>query len=187
MALHPSKRVFTPRRCDQRPECRPIPRSGRRRRESTGGQWWLSPDGRENHFGHLVASCRRRLRMSEPPSFNRRRFCGVAAATVAAGQLGLFGFSRRVEAMTEVMTGVAPRKGSGPTDIRPFRVKFFRRGTKRATQARQGDKVAREGDGHGCLARRAARDDTETRALLGHRTRLAQGRGETEFLPAVHH
>jgi len=26
--------------------------------------------------------------------------------------------------MTEVMTGVAPRKGSGPTDIRPFRVKF---------------------------------------------------------------
>jgi pimeloyl-ACP methyl ester carboxylesterase len=62
--------------------------------------------------------------MSEPPSFNRRSFCGVAAATVAAGQLGLVGFSRRVEAMTDVMTGVAPRKGSGPTDIRPFRVKF---------------------------------------------------------------
>jgi len=29
----------------------------------------------------------KRHRMSEPPSFNRRRFCGVAAATVAAGQL----------------------------------------------------------------------------------------------------
>jgi hypothetical protein len=26
--------------------------------------------------------------------------------------------------MTDVMTRVAPQKGSGPTDIRPFRVKF---------------------------------------------------------------
>jgi hypothetical protein len=33
------------------------------------------------------------LVMKEAPGFNRRRFCGAAAATVAASPLGLFWFS----------------------------------------------------------------------------------------------
>jgi pimeloyl-ACP methyl ester carboxylesterase len=56
--------------------------------------------------------------------FDRRRFFGVAAAAVAAGPLGLFKFSTRAEAMTNVMTSVAQRTGSAKTDIRPFHVSF---------------------------------------------------------------
>ena len=48
---------------------------------------------------------------------NRRRFC-AAAATLAAGQLGLIGFSRKVWAMTDVMTEV--ETASEQSDIRPF-------------------------------------------------------------------
>jgi pimeloyl-ACP methyl ester carboxylesterase len=62
--------------------------------------------------------------MAKPADFDRRRFFGVAAATVAAGPLGLFKFSTRVEAMTNVMTGVAQRTGSAKPDIRPFHVSF---------------------------------------------------------------
>src|SRR5262252_3921284 len=62
-------------------------------------------------------------RMSTTPGFTRRRF--VAAASFAAGSLGLLGFSRRGKAMTGVMTEVAPLKGSDKTAIRPFpRVNF---------------------------------------------------------------
>src|SRR5215470_4116866 len=62
-------------------------------------------------------------RMSTTPGFTRRRF--VAAASFAAGSLGLLGFSRRGKAMTGVMTEVAPPKGSDKTAIRPFpRVNF---------------------------------------------------------------
>jgi hypothetical protein len=43
--------------------------------------------------------------MSEMHDFNRRRFFGVAAATVAAGPLGLFEFSTRVEAFTRQHLG----------------------------------------------------------------------------------
>src|SRR5256886_1106586 len=56
--------------------------------------------------------------MSKKPDFHRRRFVGVAAATVAAGPLGLFG---RVNAMTQALTDVAQPTGSGQTEIRPFR------------------------------------------------------------------
>ena len=56
--------------------------------------------------------------MSKKPDFDRRQFVGVAAATVAAGPLGLFG---RVNAMTQALTDVAQPTGSGQTDIRPFR------------------------------------------------------------------
>jgi len=56
--------------------------------------------------------------MSKKPDVDRRRFVGVAAATVAAGPLGLFG---RVNAMTQALTDVAQPTGSGQTDIRPFR------------------------------------------------------------------
>src|SRR3989475_4687819 len=56
--------------------------------------------------------------MSKKPDVDRRRFVGVAAATVAAGPLGLFG---RVNAMTQALTDVAQPTGSGQTEIRPFR------------------------------------------------------------------
>src|SRR5438309_11333134 len=51
-------------------------------------------------------------------SLDRRRFVGVAAATVAVGPLGPFG---RVNAMTQALTDVAQPTGSGQTEIRPFR------------------------------------------------------------------
>src|SRR5437667_277049 len=56
--------------------------------------------------------------MTKKLDFNRRQFVGVAAATVAAGPLGLFG---RVNAMTQALTDVAQPTGSGQTEIRPFR------------------------------------------------------------------
>jgi len=56
--------------------------------------------------------------MSKKLDFNRRQFVGVAAATVAASPLGLFG---RVNAMTQALTDVAQPTGSGQTEIRPFR------------------------------------------------------------------
>jgi pimeloyl-ACP methyl ester carboxylesterase len=60
--------------------------------------------------------------MSEVPDFNRRRFFGAAAATVAAGPLGIF--SRRLEAMTKTLTEPAPQSRAGDPDIRPFKVSF---------------------------------------------------------------
>ena len=62
--------------------------------------------------------------MSEVPEFNRRRFFGAAAATVAAAPLGLLTLSRRLEAMTNTLTEVARQTGSAKTDIRPFHVSF---------------------------------------------------------------
>jgi pimeloyl-ACP methyl ester carboxylesterase len=56
--------------------------------------------------------------MSKKSNLDRRRFVGVAAATVAAGPLGLLG---RVNAMTHAGTDVAQPTGSGQNDIRPFR------------------------------------------------------------------
>jgi pimeloyl-ACP methyl ester carboxylesterase len=58
---------------------------------------------------------------------------------------------------------------------------------RRPPPAHRGDTVARQGNGHGCIARRAARDDAEARALLGDGLRLAQVRGEAERPAAVHH
>src|SRR5947208_9845921 len=55
--------------------------------------------------------------MSKPPDFDRRRFVGVAAATVAAGPLGLL---KRVNTMTHAVTDVAQPKGRAGTDIRQF-------------------------------------------------------------------
>ncbi len=51
-------------------------------------------------------------------SLDRRRFVGVAAATVAAGPLELLG---RVNAMTQALTDVVQPTGSGQSEIRPFR------------------------------------------------------------------
>jgi pimeloyl-ACP methyl ester carboxylesterase len=62
--------------------------------------------------------------MSENPDVNRRRFFGVAAATVAAGPPGLLTFSRRLEAMTKTLTQPARPTGKVKDDIRPFKVNF---------------------------------------------------------------
>src|SRR3984957_12458146 len=47
--------------------------------------------------------------------------------------------------------------------------------------------MARPRNGHRSIAGPPAWDAAETRELLGDRVRLAQGRGATERLPAVHH
>ena len=62
--------------------------------------------------------------MSQTPDLDRRRFIGSAAVTVAAGQLGLLAFSRRLEAMTQPITDVSTRTSTARSDIRPFRVSF---------------------------------------------------------------
>ena len=61
---------------------------------------------------------------SEMHGFTRRRFCGVAAAAVATGSLGLFGFNRRIEGMTNDTTGVATQTSGEKADIRPFQWNF---------------------------------------------------------------
>jgi len=61
--------------------------------------------------------------MSESQDLNRRRFFG-AAAGAAAGPLGLSALSRRLEAMTDTLTEVVERTGTGASDIRPFHVRF---------------------------------------------------------------
>ncbi|HYY57945.1 MAG TPA: epoxide hydrolase, partial [Pyrinomonadaceae bacterium] len=58
--------------------------------------------------------------MSTTPGFNRRRFCGVAAAAVAA--LGLQGLTGKVKAVTDVRNEVAQQTGGEKTGIRTFKV-----------------------------------------------------------------
>jgi pimeloyl-ACP methyl ester carboxylesterase len=58
--------------------------------------------------------------MSDTPNLDRRRFLAAAATTAAASQVGLLGFSRRVQAMTGVMTEAQTGQ---KTDIRPFHFK----------------------------------------------------------------
>ena len=73
------------------------------------------------------------------------------------------------------------------TAIRPFRFEAPEAELDRIAQAHQRDTVARTRNGRGRLARRAARDDSGARALLGDGVRLAQGRGEAERLAEFHH
>jgi hypothetical protein len=56
--------------------------------------------------------------MSRRDNIDRRSFCGAAAA----GSLAILGSSRRLEAMTDVLTEVAPAERPEPSDIRPFRI-----------------------------------------------------------------
>ena len=61
--------------------------------------------------------------MAKTPDLERRRFCGAAAASVAAGPLGLLDILNwRANAMTDVMTEVSQLTGTEQSDIRPFRV-----------------------------------------------------------------
>jgi len=57
---------------------------------------------------------------SGAPGLDRRRFCAAAAATIAAGPLGLLDFTGRSEAMATV----AQQTGSDANAIRPFQVNF---------------------------------------------------------------
>ena len=52
--------------------------------------------------------------MDKTPDFDRRQFVGAAAATVAAGPLGLLG---RVNAMTHAVTDVAQPKGRADAEL----------------------------------------------------------------------
>jgi hypothetical protein len=61
-------------------------------------------------------------RASTTFGFTRRRFCGVAAATISAGLLDIHGFCRRDEAMTDGMAGIAQQTGRNNSEIRPFHV-----------------------------------------------------------------
>jgi pimeloyl-ACP methyl ester carboxylesterase len=58
--------------------------------------------------------------MKIKPGFNRRHFCGAAAATVAASPLGLSSFL--LSQRSTAMNAVAQPKGSDTTAIRPFQV-----------------------------------------------------------------
>src|SRR5262245_19562608 len=60
--------------------------------------------------------------MSEKTELNRRRFVGAAAASLAAGQLGLIDFFGRSEAMTDARADVPTGTGGGSAGLRPFRV-----------------------------------------------------------------
>lgn len=57
--------------------------------------------------------------MSKNAVLDRRRFCGTAAATVAAVPLGLAGFAERTNA-----TEASQQTASGRQSIRPYRVNF---------------------------------------------------------------
>src|SRR5262249_50287232 len=70
----------------------------------------------------VLGHCPWRNRMSEMPDFDRRRFFGAAATTVAAASLGLLTFSRRLEAMTQTPTAVAEQTGKDQGELRPFKV-----------------------------------------------------------------
>jgi pimeloyl-ACP methyl ester carboxylesterase len=58
------------------------------------------------------------------PDLDRRRFLGTAAATLAASQLGLLAFPRRLQAMSQPMTEVPTETSGARSDIRPFHVSF---------------------------------------------------------------
>jgi pimeloyl-ACP methyl ester carboxylesterase len=60
--------------------------------------------------------------MSTTPDVSRRRFCAAAAASVAAGPLGLFDFP--CFQRSSPMTGATQQTGGLPTAIRPFHVSF---------------------------------------------------------------
>src|SRR5438874_2724225 len=77
-----------------------------------------------NSWLRLLRAGTSSMEMTKMPDLDRRRFLGSAAATVAAGQLGVLAFSRRLEAMTQPITEVPLETGSVRSDIRPFHVSF---------------------------------------------------------------
>src|SRR5215510_14517390 len=86
------------------------PTGGGRTFPPAAGPPWQVPRGRHE--------------VSEPSPFTRRRFIGLAAASVAAGPLGLLTLSRRLEAMTDSRTATAQAPAGDKTAIRPFQFSF---------------------------------------------------------------
>ncbi len=84
-------------------------------------------------------------------------------------------------------TEVAEQTGSDPTAIRPFQVDFPEAELTELRRRVNATRWPEPRDGHRRLAGRAARDDAGARALLGHRLRLAQVRGETERPAELRH
>jgi epoxide hydrolase-like protein len=113
--------------------------------------------------------------MQKIPSLDRRRFCGAAATTVAAGSLSLSGllFSEGSTAMN----AVPQQNASGSAAVRPFHVKFpesdlteLRRRIN-ATMWPERETVSDDSQGVQLAT-------VQELALLGEGLRLAQGRGE---------
>ena len=91
----------------------------------------------------ILLNPKARMEMTKMPDLDRRRFLGAAAATVAASQLGLLAFPRRLEAMTEATTGTltdAARQTGSDADIRPFHVSFPEDRPRRSAPTHQSDK-----------------------------------------------
>ena len=86
---------------------------------------------------------------------------------------------------------VRPAFATDETDeraaIRPFSVRIPEEAVRRPAPADRGHALARPGDGRRPVAGRPAREDPGAGPLLGHRLRLAQGRGEAQCPAAVHH
>ena len=96
----------------------------------------------------------------------------LLAATAAAGAISLFPRTLRAAAASDA--------------IRPFTVEHPAGRDRRAAPARGGDALARPRDGRQPVARRTTRQAQAAGRLLGHRLRLAQGRGQPERPAAVH-
>jgi hypothetical protein len=65
---------------------------------------------------------RQTTRASTTFGLTRRRFCGVATATISAGLLDIHGFCAGDEAMTDGMAEIAQQTGRNNSDVRPFHV-----------------------------------------------------------------
>ena len=118
----------------------------------------------------------------------RRSVLAASASAVAAGllptRLTAADSSRPSQPSNHGELQMATTKGDA---IRPFSIHVPEEALADLRRRINADEVARAGDGHGRLAGRAARDDAETRALLGDRLRLAQGRGAAQRPAAFHH
>jgi pimeloyl-ACP methyl ester carboxylesterase len=81
-------------------------------------------DWKDSMIPTISGTCEARPAAFSPKTcdLSRRRFVHAAVATVAAAQMGYFGFCRELYAMTSTTTQDAQRAGGDKTDIRPFRV-----------------------------------------------------------------
>ena len=133
--------------------------------------------------------------MKQADDKSRRRFLklssmlGLAVAfrpgTIAAAIVeSKFTANKEEKIMTN---SVATQPGADKTAIRPFQFNFPDAQLADLRRRINATIWPERETGERCNAGRAARDDAKTRAVLGHRLRLAQVRGETESPAAVHH
>src|SRR5258708_18306598 len=80
-----------------------------------------------------------------------------------------------------------PRNDINPVCSPSLPRRHARRSARRPAPAHRCHALALQGARRRTVAGRAAVDDPSARALLDDRLRLAQGRGETERAPSVHH